>query len=190
MGYSLCCLPWGGDFCNIAENFKQHNIIFDIALRSDRAGSAYASSGCPGTCPCLCHAPSRDIQLIPKPLRPWVGQLNVPSTLLAALSASFTPCDHTECARGRRQVQNVKYTAPAWFAHVEATIRFEAVPVHFCIQTPRLVPSLRFLYTISFDEFKMKLSTRELTLCDVQPNGISVLHVSLRHSHRARTLAS
>ena len=146
--------------------------------------------GCPDRCLCCCHTPSRDVQLIPKPLRPWVGQLNVPSTLLAALSASFTPCDHAECARCRRQVQNVKYTAPAWFARIEATIQFEVLPVQFCIQTPRTVPSLRFLLDISFDEFKIKLSTRELTLCDVQPDGISVLHVSLRHSHRARTLAS
>ena len=87
-------------------------------------------------------------------------------------------------------MQNIKYTAPRWFAHVEATIRFEAVPVHFCIQTPRVVPSLRYLYEISFDEFKVKLSTRELTLCDVQSDGVSVLHVSLRLSHKARIPAN
>lgn len=40
----------GGDSCNIAENFKQHNIVFDITLCGDWAGAAYASSGCPGTC--------------------------------------------------------------------------------------------------------------------------------------------
>ena len=40
----------GGDSCNIAENFKQHNIVFDITLCGDWAGNAYASSGCPGTC--------------------------------------------------------------------------------------------------------------------------------------------
>ena len=145
---------------------------------------------CPDVCPCCCHTPSRDVQLIPKALRPWLGQLNLSPTLLAAFSLSFTPCDHAECARGWRQVQNIKYTAPGWFAHVEATIRFEAAPVHFYIQTPRVVPSLRFLFSISLEEFKIKLSTRELTLCGVQPNGFSVLHVSLRHSHRARTLLS
>ena len=145
---------------------------------------------CPDVCPCRCHAPSRDVQLVPKALRPWLGQLNVPPTLLAAFSSLFIPCDHAECTRGRRQVQSIKYTAPGWFARIEATIQFEAVPVHFCIQTPRVVPSLEFLFTISFDEFKVKLSTRELTLCDVEPDGFSVLHVSLRQSHRVRTLAS
>ena len=152
--------------------------------------SSFAEAECPEDCACSCHRPSRDLQLIPKALRPWLGQLNVPPTLLAAFSASFIPCDHAECARSRRQVQNIKYTTPGWFAHVEATIRFEAIPVHFCIQTPRVVPSLVFLLDSSFDEFKIKLSTRELTLCDVQPDGFSVLHVSLRHSHRARTLLS
>ena len=137
-----------------------------------------AERECLDECPCCCHRPSRDVQLIPKVLRPWLGQLNVPPALLAAFSASFIPCDHAECARGRQQIQNIKYTAPRWFAHVEATIRFEAVPVHFCIQTPRTVSSLKFLRTISFDEFKVKLSTQELTLCDVEPDGESVLHVS------------
>ena len=76
-------------------------------------------------------------------------------------------------------MQNIKYTAPGWFAHVEATIRFEAVPVHFCIQTPRVVPTLNYLKWISFDEFKIKLSNREVTLCDIEPKGRSVLHASL-----------
>ena len=146
--------------------------------------------GCPDGCPCCCHTPSRDLQLVPSFLRPWIGRLNVPRTLLAALSPSFEPCDHPQCSRDRRQVQNVKYTAPVWFARIEATIQFEALPVHFCIQTPRVVPSLYYLYDISFDEFRIKLSTRELTLCDVQSDGFSVLHVSLRHSHRVRTLLS
>ena len=87
-------------------------------------------------------------------------------------------------------MQNIKYTAPGWFVQVEATIRCEAFPVHFCIQTPRVVPSLAYLGYISFDEFKVKLSNRELTTCDVEPDGFSVLHVSLRHSHRVRTLLS
>ena len=76
-------------------------------------------------------------------------------------------------------MQDIKYTAPGWFARIEATIQFEVLPVQFCIQTPHTVPSLLFLLHISFDEFKMKLSTRELTLCDVEPNEFSVLHVSL-----------
>ena len=137
-------------------------------------------------CPCCCHTPSRDVQLIPKALRPWLGRLNVPPTLLAAFDSSSTPCDHPQCSRGQRQVQKVKYTAPGWFGQIEAIIRFEAVPVHFCIQTPREVPSLHYLWHISFDEFKMKLSTRELTLQDVEPDGFSVLHVSHKSFGRAQ----
>ena len=169
-----------------SDNPDAHDIeLTSPAAAAARNRSSLTQDECPDECPCRCHTPSRDVQLIPKALRPWLGQLDVPPTLLAAFSSSFTPCDSAECARGRRQVQNIKYTAPGWFLQVEATIRCEAFPVHFCIQTPRIVPSLRFLVNISFEEFRIKLSTRELTLCDVQPNGMSVLHVSPRHSLRA-----
>ncbi|CAL1714217.1 unnamed protein product [Somion occarium] len=40
----------GGDQCDLAQGFKQHNIVFDITLCGDWAGPAYAASGCPGTC--------------------------------------------------------------------------------------------------------------------------------------------
>ena len=157
----------------------------DIEVTSPSAAAAINSGSptegdCAGGCPCCCHRPSRDVQLIPKALRPWLGRLNVPPTLLAAFSSSFTPCDHAECARDRHHIQTIKYTAPGWFVQVETMIRFQAFPIHFCIQTPRVVPSLRFLFNISFEEFKVKLSTRELTLHDVEPDRLSVLHVGLR----------
>ena len=92
---------------------------------------------------------------------------------------SVCSCDHGIRARSRRQVQQVQYYAPTWFVRLEISIRLEALPIHFCIQTPRVVPSLKYLYKISFDEFKVKLSTREITLQDVESDGYSVLHVSL-----------
>lgn len=51
--------------------------------------------------------------------------------------------------------------------------------MHFCIQTPRVVTSLKYLFYISFDNFRIKLSTCEITLHDVTQNGDSVLHVRL-----------
>jgi hypothetical protein len=41
---------FSSDKCNIAQNFKAHQIILDITLCGDWAGAAYSSSGCPGTC--------------------------------------------------------------------------------------------------------------------------------------------
>ncbi|CAL1695891.1 unnamed protein product [Somion occarium] len=46
------------DNCNIAENFIDHSIIFDITFCGDWAGNSYASSGCPGTCPDRLKDPS------------------------------------------------------------------------------------------------------------------------------------
>ena len=36
--------------CDIASHFLAQNLIFDITICGDWAGSAYESSGCPGTC--------------------------------------------------------------------------------------------------------------------------------------------
>jgi len=41
---------WSSSTCNIANEVKKHNIIFDITLCGGWAGDQYANSGCPGTC--------------------------------------------------------------------------------------------------------------------------------------------
>jgi len=41
---------WSSSSCNIANEVKKHNIIFDITLCGGWAGDQYATSGCPGTC--------------------------------------------------------------------------------------------------------------------------------------------
>ncbi|KAF8609286.1 WSC-domain-containing protein [Ceratobasidium sp. AG-I] len=41
---------WSSSSCNIANEVKKHNIIFDITLCGGWAGDQYAQSGCPGTC--------------------------------------------------------------------------------------------------------------------------------------------
>lgn len=41
---------WTSAACDIANEIKKHNIIFDITLCGGWAGDQYASSGCPGTC--------------------------------------------------------------------------------------------------------------------------------------------
>ena len=133
---------------------------------------------CPSRCPCQCHASYRDTQLIPSPLRPWLGQISVTRALSPTLWLSACLCDYAQCARNRQYAHIVKFYAPTWFAHIEASIHFEKFPIHFCIQTPRVVPSLRDLGYISFSDFRAKLSTREITLHDIEPNGFSVLHVS------------
>ena len=152
--------------------------IVVVAVTAAMSESSCAVVEYSDDCPCCYHRPSRDVQLIPKVFRPWLGQLNVPHTFSIAFDPFSAPCGHAKCSRGQRAIQNIQWTAPGWFAHIEATIRFKTFPVHFCIQTPRVVPSLHHLTWISLDEFKIQLSTRELTLCDVDPEGESVLHVS------------
>jgi len=47
-GYPTAQLSPGG--CNPWAYFSEHSIVFDITLCGDWAGSAYSTSGCPGTC--------------------------------------------------------------------------------------------------------------------------------------------
>ncbi|QRV76666.1 WSC domain protein [Ceratobasidium sp. AG-Ba] len=42
---------WPASTCNISNEVKNHNIIFDITLCGGWAGDDYKNSGCPGTCP-------------------------------------------------------------------------------------------------------------------------------------------
>ncbi|KAG9103600.1 hypothetical protein FRC06_009610 [Ceratobasidium sp. 370] len=41
---------WSSSSCNIVNEVKHHNIVFDITLCGGWAGDNYANSGCPGTC--------------------------------------------------------------------------------------------------------------------------------------------
>lgn len=142
-----------------------------------------AAQDFPDGCTCVCHRPSSNICPIPSWLNPWLGRLSIPRTFVTTLFPSISPCDNVECTENWRkpEVQTIFYYPPIWFAQVEASIRFEAFPLYFCIQTPRVVSpgSLLSLAYISFDEFRHMLSTREITLHDVTPDGFSVLHVSL-----------
>jgi hypothetical protein len=44
--------------CNMTENFFNHNLVLDTTLCGDWAGSAYSSSGCPGSCADAVQDPS------------------------------------------------------------------------------------------------------------------------------------
>lgn len=136
-------------------------------------------SRCSAHCRCRCHRIS-SLRPIPSWLSPWIGALYIPRTLLASLWSTFDACTDRSCQRGRAGLMTVKYFLPAWFARLEASIRFEALPVQFCIQTPRVVESLDFLdgAGIGLDDLKRMLATRRVTLHDTEPSGFPLVHVS------------
>jgi hypothetical protein len=41
---------WSADECDIASHFYDHQLVLDITMCGDYAGSTYPTSGCPGTC--------------------------------------------------------------------------------------------------------------------------------------------
>ncbi|EPT04508.1 hypothetical protein FOMPIDRAFT_131833 [Fomitopsis schrenkii] len=48
-GEPYAAFPMGAA-CNYTEHFNAHQFVFDLTFCGDWAGSAYPSSGCPGTC--------------------------------------------------------------------------------------------------------------------------------------------
>ena len=147
---------------------------FNSTPADTNASASERTSNCLEGCTCDCHS---DIRPIPSWLNLWLGKLNVPHSLAASLLPSVFPCNDVHCTRTQRNAGTVRYYPPVWFAHVEASIRFATFPIHFCIQTPRVVASLRHLRKMTMAEFKRKLSLREITIHDVEPNGFSMLHV-------------
>ena len=145
---------------------------------SPTACDPQVGQSCPEGCACVCHRPSSIIYPIPSWLNQWLGKLSIPRTLVSSLIPFSFPCNDAHCQGDRGRLRIIRYDLPLWFTQVEASIRFEASSLHFHVQTPRVVPCLRYLYFISFEEFRIKLSTREITVQDVEPDGYSVLHVS------------
>lgn len=128
-------------------------------------------------CHCRCHTFS-SVFPIPDWLTPWIGTLYIPQALLSSLwSSVLDSCSEWTCQRSRTNLKIIKYFLPTWFAQVEASIRFEALPIHFYIRTPRVVKSLAFLNNISLDDFKQLLQTQRITIYDTASNGYSLVHV-------------
>ena len=133
---------------------------------------------CPGSCRCRCH---RRVGLAPRWLTPLIGDVFVPEALLASLWSCGTTCNDSHCQRQqqRNSLTTIKVCLPSWFAEVDARIRFQAFPVHFIIQTPRVVENLALLDYATLDDVKRMLVERRLTIHDVARNGESVVHVRI-----------
>lgn len=131
---------------------------------------------CPSDCPCRCHQSSSACPLTPLALNRGLG-MHIPGALISSLTSSTQMCDDTRCAQMRNRLITMQRLFPMWFGRVEGTIRTQSCPVHFTIQTPRVVHSLDFLYNISLDEFRMKLTNREITVNDTERDGRTILYV-------------
>ncbi len=79
----------------------------------------------------------------------------------------------------------VRSSLPYWFAQVEMQMRFEALPVHFCIQTPRVNPEIDWRLSLMVlergaDVFKELFYSGQATISDVDVYGLSLLHVRFK----------
>ncbi len=137
---------------------------------------SYSNDRCPPSCRCRCHRPP--ISAIPAWLQFIFGRALIHHDWLSAIASARTACNDRECRRHRSNLLQIKYCCPTWFAQINAEIRTERVPIHFVIQTPKIVQSLAWIDHATLDEVRQKLWSRELTVNDVDLNGCSVVHVS------------
>lgn len=135
--------------------------------------SSSDGSGCPADCCCLCH----DVQWIPRALSPFLGTF---SFLRAGSSCTDSTCGH----RKRTIAMEIKWRIPALSVQVDACIQSQAL--YFRIQTPRIVESLACLRDSGLDDVRRMLSSREITLYDVEPDGEPVVHVRVCRIYAAK----
>ena len=175
---------WPEDGLSSSDLSMSQDVVMDITptpLATLNSPPLYPNtSPCPPSCNCSCHP--RAYTQVPTWLALLVGRISFPRTLLSLFgnsSGKSRICDNSICQRTKMDLLTIKWHLPSWFARVEASVRFESFPIHFLISTPRIVPDLWCLYTCSLDGFKRMLSTREVTLHDIQEDGSPLLFVSI-----------
>ncbi|PSS37789.1 hypothetical protein PHLCEN_2v356 [Hermanssonia centrifuga] len=141
--------------------------------------------GCLRGCGCRCHR-VQVIQGMPDALAAICGKLYVKLPFPRRLWPGLVQCDVEACKKD--WLMDVKYYFPSWFVQIEMDVRFEALPVHFYIRTPRIVPNLaedivEWFYFEGADpnELRRCLAFRHFTVNDIDPNGHSILHYILQY---------
>ncbi len=134
---------------------------------------------CPPDCGCRCHKAPKSV--IPAILSSLFGRLYLPQDIRAALTQPQAQCDEATCRRHHNNLLTIQYYFPSWFRQISAEIRIEnQCSIHFSLRVPRYVAAgtLNWITSATPDEIKEKLWSRELTVNDVDSNGMTVLHVS------------
>ncbi|PSR72024.1 hypothetical protein PHLCEN_2v12090, partial [Hermanssonia centrifuga] len=140
-------------------------------------------------CGCQCHR-AASIWRTPKSLGWIVGNHYVKIPFPHRLWPDMVQCDVPTCKKG--WLMQIRSSLPYLFAQVYMQIRIKVIPVHFCIQTPRVNPDLdtklgRMVLERGADVFKELLYSRRATINDVDNNGYNLLYLAMWRIERIRT---
>ncbi len=133
-------------------------------------------------CSCQCHRAACLLRT-PKSVSSIIGDHYAKIPFPHRVWPGLVQCDVPTCKKG--WLMQVKSFLPYWFARVEMQMRFEVLPVHFCIQTPRFNPEIDYKMAETVPErgadvFKELLYSRRATINDVNEHGLGLLHVRLK----------
>ncbi|PSR74278.1 hypothetical protein PHLCEN_2v9973 [Hermanssonia centrifuga] len=141
-------------------------------------------------CGCQCHG-AQSLWRTPESLASIIGHHYLKIPFPRRLWPGLIRCDVPTCKKG--WLIQVRSFLPYWFARIEMQMRFEMLPVHFCIQTPRVNTDIkwhlgRMVLERGADVFKELLRSRRVTINDVDENGYSLLHVRFNVNLDATTV--
>lgn len=155
---SRTCHDWG----------TQTHTVDDVAISCTNGFSAHPghySGHCGPNCKCRCH--ERSVSIIPLVLNSLFGR-----------SQPRVECDEPTCKR----LQRMTFSVLRAFRQITAEVWIEGQSLtHVTLRMPRVVGEndLFWLERATLDDVRQRLSSRELTVNDVHPDGLSVLHVSV-----------
>ncbi|PSR75442.1 hypothetical protein PHLCEN_2v9117 [Hermanssonia centrifuga] len=132
-------------------------------------------------CSCQCHRAACLLRT-PKSVSSIIGDHYAKIPFPHRVWPGLVQCDVPTCKKG--WLMQVKSFLPYWFARVEMQMRFEVLPVHFCIQTPRFNPEIDYKMAETVPErgadvFKELLYSRRATINDVNEHGLGLLHLAV-----------
>ena len=123
------------------------------------------------------HRLKDELQSITSARIPWLGNTALPGLLISFLRRAGRPSHDAKYTQMSDYLTAIHPWLSLWFKRAATVIRPWSCYINFIIQTPRVVPSLHFLYDISLDEFRRKLLSREITVNDTEEDGLTILHV-------------
>ncbi len=155
---SRTCHDWG----------TRAHTVDDVAISSTNGFSAppgHYSGHCGPNCKCQCH--NTTVSIIPLLFKSLFGR-----------SQPRVECNEPTC----KHLQRMTFSVLRAFRQVTAEVWIEGQSLtHVTLRMPRVVGEngLVWLETTTLDAVRQRLSSRELTVNDVHPDGQSVLHVSI-----------
>lgn len=137
---------------------------------------------CPTNCNCTCHKPTF-VQVIPKVLHPFVGQVFFPKRLLRPPWAPSRNCNVQTCRAELKSSMPVRWLLPASRVSAHLQLSLPPFPIYLTVSLPRLVartaPIWRLVSNGEIEGVRNLFLAKQASVFDVTEGGGSPITVSI-----------